>query len=383
MTQNTEWHGKVAVVTGGSSGIGRATALALAARGAKVIMTGRDRKRLDAEAENSGNLEPVLADSADPNHAEMVLEAVHRRCGRLDMIVNNAGAGSPAPIETYDSATIANICAINIVAPSLLLKEALPLLKASKGSVVNIGTAVSRNAAPALAHYAATKAALEHLTRSWAIELAGDGIRVNAVSPGPAKTGALTGMMGLAAETAQAVEAAETAQVPLGRRGLTEDLVPWILRLGSPANQWLTGQIEKASRAEGTRMQIKEAAERLGISERMLRHYENAGLMETRRLENGYRRYSEADLRRAGRIRDLISTGFSTREVRSMSACLSDEGDGPCEDGLPIMLKKLEHIDRLRADLDARREAVLGRIAVLQAAKAAPQGKRHRSRQVA
>jgi MerR family transcriptional regulator, copper efflux regulator len=110
-------------------------------------------------------------------------------------------------------------------------------------------------------------------------------------------------------------------------------------------------------------MQIKEAADRLGITQRMLRHYEKAGLMDARRSENGYRRYSDADLRRAGRIRDLIATGFSTREVRTMVACLSDEGAGPCESGIPQLLNKLEHIDRLRADLDARREAVLSRIA--------------------
>ncbi|NKB84195.1 MerR family transcriptional regulator [Ochrobactrum grignonense] len=111
-------------------------------------------------------------------------------------------------------------------------------------------------------------------------------------------------------------------------------------------------------------MQIKEAAERLGITERMLRHYEKAGLMDARRSENGYRSYSQADLRRAGRIRDLIATGFSTREIRAMAACLSDEGAGPCEGGIPQLLEKLEHIDRLRADLDARREAVLGRLAM-------------------
>ncbi|MCD2175536.1 MerR family transcriptional regulator [Rhizobium sp. C4] len=111
-------------------------------------------------------------------------------------------------------------------------------------------------------------------------------------------------------------------------------------------------------------MQIKEAAERLRISERMLRHYEKAGLMDARRSQNGYRSYSEADLRRAGRIRDLIATGFSTREVRAMAACLSDEGAGPCDGGIPQLLEKLEHIDRLRADLDARREAVLDRLAM-------------------
>jgi MerR family transcriptional regulator, copper efflux regulator len=100
---------------------------------------------------------------------------------------------------------------------------------------------------------------------------------------------------------------------------------------------------------KGIEMQIKEAAERLRISERMLRHYEKAGLMDARRPQNGYRSYSEADLRRAGRIRDLIATGFSTREVRGMVACLSDEGAGSCEGGIPQLLEKLEHIDRLPA----------------------------------
>lgn len=88
-------------------------------------------------------------------------------------------------------------------------------------------------------------------------------------------------------------------------------------------------------------MQIKEAAGRLGITERMLRHYEQSGLMDAQRSENGYRSYSGADLRRAGRIRDLIATGFSTREVGTMAACLSDEGAGPCEGGVPQLLESL------------------------------------------
>lgn len=126
-------------------------------------------------------------------------------------------------------------------------------------------------------------------------------------------------------------------------------------------------------------MQIKEAAERLGITERMLRHYEKSGLMETRRSENGYRSYSDADLRRAGRIRDFIATGFSTREVRAMAACLSDEGAGPCEGGIPQLLKKLEHIDRLSADLEAKREAILERLAVLEEALSARAGEKDHS----
>ena len=112
-------------------------------------------------------------------------------------------------------------------------------------------------------------------------------------------------------------------------------------------------------------MQAKEAAERLGITQRMLRHYEKEGLLDVSRMRNGYRSYSEADLRRAGRIRDFIATGFSTREIREMSACLSDEGSGQCEGGIEKMIEKLSHIDRLRAELDEKRSAVLERLATL------------------
>jgi len=112
-------------------------------------------------------------------------------------------------------------------------------------------------------------------------------------------------------------------------------------------------------------MMAKEAANRLGISQRMLRHYEKEGLMDVSRTFNGYRSYSEADLRRARRIRDFIATGFSTREIRAMSACLSDEGSGPCEGGIEKLAEKLVHIDRLRAELDEKRSAVLERLATL------------------
>lgn len=118
-------------------------------------------------------------------------------------------------------------------------------------------------------------------------------------------------------------------------------------------------------------MQAKEAADKLGITQRMLRHYENEGLMEIGRAANGYRRYSEADLRRAGRIRDFIATGFSTREIKAMSACLSDEGAGPCEGGVIKMQEKLEHIERLQADLEERKQAVLDRIKELKQGLAA------------
>lgn len=113
-------------------------------------------------------------------------------------------------------------------------------------------------------------------------------------------------------------------------------------------------------------MQAKEAAEKLEITQRMLRHYEKEGLMDVGRTLNGYRSYTAADLRRAGRIRDFIATGFSTREIRAMSGCLSDEGSGPCEGGVEKLREKLEHIDRLRAELDDKRNAVVERLAALE-----------------
>ncbi|WP_422376409.1 MerR family transcriptional regulator [Roseibium sp.] len=112
-------------------------------------------------------------------------------------------------------------------------------------------------------------------------------------------------------------------------------------------------------------MQAKEAAEKLGISQRMLRHYEKAGLLSVGRTVNGYRHYTETDLRRAARIRDFIAIGFSTRELRAMKACLADEGAGPCEGGIERLTEKLTHIDQLQADLDLRRNAVLQRLTAL------------------
>jgi DNA-binding transcriptional MerR regulator len=122
-------------------------------------------------------------------------------------------------------------------------------------------------------------------------------------------------------------------------------------------------------------MHIKEAAARVGTSERMLRHYEEQGLLEPHRSENGYRSYSEADVRRAIRIRDLIAIGFSTREVRALAPCLSDEGAGACESGLVDLERKLEHIDNLRADLDRKRAAVLERMSDFRTALSKPNRK--------
>ncbi len=243
MKKSEEWNGRVAVVTGGSSGIGEETAKRLAAAGARVLITGRGQEALDRVAASNDLIEAFQADSAEPGSAVAIVAEADRRWGRINLLVNNAGGGGMTAIADYNAERIERIARLNITAPSLLVKSATPLLRESRGAIVNVTTAVARGAAPLIAHYAATKLALEHLTLSWAIELADTGIRVNAVAPGPVKSAALTGMMGLPPEKAREVEAMEAQQVPLGRRGRPGDIADWIIALGRPGDQWMTGQV--------------------------------------------------------------------------------------------------------------------------------------------
>lgn len=237
---------KVILITGGAAGIGRAAALQFAESGAQVVVTGRREAPLLALAQQHGNITHVLADAGKPEDAARTVAAVIERHGRLDVLVNNAGAGALLPLAEASAAQMREIFEVNVIGPSLLARAALPHLQASRGLILNLSSTFGHKAGAMLSHYGASKAAVEHLTRCWALELAPLGIRVNAVAAGPTETAFLTERMGLSEEQAQAVRQAEAARIPLGRRGEPDDVAHAIVALAGAMGGWITGQVVTA-----------------------------------------------------------------------------------------------------------------------------------------
>ncbi|MFG2422301.1 SDR family NAD(P)-dependent oxidoreductase [Streptomyces sp. NPDC048448] len=233
---------RVAIVTGAGSGIGRATAIALAEAGAHVLGVGRRKDALEKTALAHPGIAVLPLDIREENAADRVVATAVERWGRIDVLVNNAGATAVMPLAESDRSVITSLFDLNVTAPSMLAHAALPHLRDSSGSIVNVSSTYGHRPLAGGAHYAATKSALEQLTRSWALELASDGVRVNAIAPGPTKTDVLVAA-GLAQDTIDELRAYERDRIPTGRLGDAEDVAGWILRVADPTSTHLTGQV--------------------------------------------------------------------------------------------------------------------------------------------
>jgi NAD(P)-dependent dehydrogenase (short-subunit alcohol dehydrogenase family) len=240
MTKTFE--GKVVLVTGANSGIGETTAVAFEEAGARVFGVARRKERLEAARARHPKIGWVLADVSRSDAVKAAVESVVREAGRLDVLVNNAAIFQFAPLEESTDAHVRSQFEANVYGTVFATQAALPALKASRGTVVNISSAAGHKAAPGGAIYGATKAAVESLTRSWALELAPHGVRVNAIAPGPTETPVFD-KIGLPPEMVPQVKASFVKQVPLGRIATTAEIARWIVAISDPAVTWVTGQV--------------------------------------------------------------------------------------------------------------------------------------------
>ncbi|MBV9928915.1 MAG: SDR family oxidoreductase [Acidobacteria bacterium] len=228
--------GKVAVVTGGNSGIGLATAKEFAREGARVVITGRDRRTLDAAAQEiGGEVLALRSDAASLSDIDELFKAVGDRFGRLDVLFVNAGVAQFASVEETDEEFFDRTMDINFKGAYFTVKGALPLL--AEGASVILNTSVVAHVGfPNASVYSASKAALLSLARTLSADLAGRRIRVNAVSPGPVET-PIFGRAGLPEEAKQGFG----EQVPLKRLGRPEEIAKAVLFLASQDSSFLVG----------------------------------------------------------------------------------------------------------------------------------------------
>ena len=232
--------GKVAVITGGNSGIGLATAKEFKEQGARVVITGRDQETLDdAKREIGSDVLAVRSDTSSLTEIHKLFAVVKEKFGKIDVLFVNAGIGEFAPIESVTEESFDSIMDINFKGAYFTIQKALPLLNDNASIVLN-ASIVAYIGMPNSSVYAASKAALITLARTLSAELVGRGIRVNVVSPGPVSTPIL-GRMGMPPEVLEETAKSIQAQVPMKRFGRPEEIAKTVLFLASEDSSFLLG----------------------------------------------------------------------------------------------------------------------------------------------
>lgn len=231
--------GKIAVITGGNSGIGLATAKLFVAEGAEIFITGRRQEELDRAVEEIGSgVTAVQGDVSRSVDLDRLFAAVRTKSGRIDVLFANAGLGKMAPLGAIDEESFDLMFDVNVKGTLFTVQKALPLMQAG-GSIILTGSTTGSTGTPAFSVYSATKAAVRNLARSWALDLRGTGIRVNVLSPGATETPGLKGLAKVGEEDAL-LESFAT-QIPLGRVGHPKETAAVALFLASDESSFMTG----------------------------------------------------------------------------------------------------------------------------------------------
>jgi len=232
--------GKIVLVTGGSSGLGLAAARAFAEEGAQVVIAGRGQASLDrAIADIGGEATGHRADVSCLHDISQLMRAIHAKHGRLDVLFANAGIARLAPIGEVTEAQWDEVMGINLKGVYFTVQQALPLM--GKGAAIVLNASVAADiGAPDASVYAASKAAVRSLGRSFGAELVGRGIRVNVVSPGTIDT-PIFDKFGIAAETVNDVKKSWAEAIPMKRMGSAEEVARAVLFLASFEASYITG----------------------------------------------------------------------------------------------------------------------------------------------
>ncbi|WP_239953975.1 SDR family NAD(P)-dependent oxidoreductase [Pantoea sp. Z09] len=236
---NTQLSGKIALVTGGSSGIGLASAQELTQRGAKVYITGRRQEELDAAIALIGpTARGIRADASVLSDLDSVFSTIADESGRLDILFANAGGGDMLPLGAITEEHFDRIFGTNVRGVLFTVQKALPLLT-DGASVILTGSTAAVKGTASFSVYSASKAAVRNLARSWALDLKERGIRVNVVSPGPVRTPGLGGIV--PEEQRQGLFDMLAAGVPLGRLGEPDEIGKTVAFLASDDASFING----------------------------------------------------------------------------------------------------------------------------------------------